>query len=251
MAEKTFLSGLFRKPEPIRPVTPTLFPDLRKPEKGFVFLVSYGQSGDVLLQETLNAASGVVVRGENGNLLRPLSRAWHHAEATVLQAFAERAPDAEKRMRDLTMLGWHLADSFVRDVLALPQTVVLAGFREIRYHGNAEIFQQQLDFMASFFPNARFVFNTRDPRETAGSGWWREQDSAGVIKTLSAADQLFATFAHHHPEISYQLNYDNYARDPDQLSGLFDWLDVPAPEKKQLEEIVTRHRVLLEAEAPA
>lgn len=246
MAEGSFLSGLFRRAEPPAAPKAGAFEALRAPRDGYVFVISYGLSGDLLVQEMLNAAPGVVVRGENGNLLRPLAEAWHHAERQVLQDFALRDSEAERQYERLTLLGWHLADSFVRDVLTLPAGVRLGGFREIRYHGDAGAFRRQLDFMAMFFPRARFVFNTRNLAEVARTGWWREQPPEAVEKTLGGADALFESYMRDHPARCRHLDYADYATRPESFAALFDWLGLPAPEPARMREIVNRHRAELE-----
>lgn len=45
--------------------------------EAFVFLVTYGRAGSTLTQKYLNSLPDVCVRGENGNLLYHLFRAFH------------------------------------------------------------------------------------------------------------------------------------------------------------------------------
>ena len=248
MAEMSIFNRLLGRPHPSVAPQPSPFAHLCAPQDGYVFVVSYGLSGDVLVQDLLNSVPGVVVRGENGNLMQPIANAWHHAERAVLAAFATHQDDAPQQMEDLTLLGWHLANSFARDVLALPEGARMAGFREIRIHGDAPAFKRQLDFMAAFFPNARFIFETRDVHKVARTGWWRDRDTAEVQQTLAEADSLFELYRTINPTRSLHLHYDSYIDDPSQLSTMFDWLGLPKPAQPLIDQILAKHRAALDAE---
>lgn len=248
MNDTSIFGRLFGRRDGPEPQRPDHFAHLRAPRDGYVFVIGYGLSGDILIQDLLNAVPGVVVRGENGNLLQPISKAWHLAERDVLAAFAAHDHDAFRQFEDLTLLGWHLADSFVRTALALPGGTRMAGFREIRLHGDPAEFKQQLDFMAAFFPTARFIFQTRDVRQVAATGWWRDQDPDEVRQTLSEATRLFELYLAVNPDRSLHMQYDSYIENPAELSGMFDWLGLPSLQRDHMDALVAKHRADLEAD---
>lgn len=195
------------------------YPHLNRPE-AYLIVVSYGLSGDLVVQRLLNGADGVLMRGENGDTLGALSDSWHEA--------ASVAPAAEGFMW-LNRLGWALADSFVETVLTPDPTQppLVLGFREIRWPENPVAFRQRLDFIAGFFPGARFVFHTRNPADVAQIGWWAEQDADQVIAQLEARDSLFAAYLRDHPDRGIRLHFDDYRQDPEALRPLYDLAGAP------------------------
>ena len=120
-----------------------------------------------------------------------------------------------------------LADAFVAEVLRPEPGTRVAGFKEIRYHTQAQAFAQQLNFIYRVFPRAKFIFNTRDHAAVAKSGWWANQDPAHVDKVLSKAEALYKDYLSVHPERGIHLHYDAYDGDPEALRPLFEFLGEP------------------------
>lgn len=199
------------------------------PPDGYVFIVTYGRSGSTLLQHVLNAIDGVVVRGENNNTLWHLFEAWNALEsaAPIRDLRARGATTDATRpwfgaeLIDADQFGHDLAALFLRDVLNLPSGTRVGGFKEIRVHGDPELFPRYLDFVARFFPGARFVFNTRAHKDVAQSAWWAICDPDFVYATLAEAEALFHGYAQAHPESTLVLHYDSYVQDARALDPLF------------------------------
>jgi hypothetical protein len=190
-------------------------------------VVTYGMSGDVLLQDILNGIDGYCIRGENGNALGLLARGWTRFEQDQQQRQQTRQIPVTEALMAQDAMGWQLADTFVRTVLAPPSGVRTLGFREIRYPRDPAQFCAQLDFMYASFPNARFVFNTRTREDVARTGWWAQRDTATVVQELAQWDALFAAYLADHPGRGVMVHYDNLVADPETLRPLFDFLGQP------------------------
>lgn len=193
------------------------YPNLATPSQGHVFVVSYGMSGDVELQSLINRLDGVCLRGENGGVIGPVAAAWNQAQAAAGAAGFD----------DLNRLGWHLAETLSATVLTPEQPLRWTGFREIRWPGAEADFHGALDFLHGFFPNARFVFHSRDPETVAGLGWWAEQPRDDVLSNLQRRCAMFNAYLTEHPDRGIHLRHDSYRAEPDQLQALFDLLQTP------------------------
>ena len=196
------------------------YPSLNRPTDGYLFVVTYGLSGDVALQSVLNAIPGLCIRGENAETGGLLAEAW-----AALESVDPATPDGF--MRD-TRLGWALADAFTETVLSPPKGVRVAGFREIRWPEDPVRFAQRLDFLYSFFPGTRFVFNTRNHADVAASGWWAQQDPEQVAAQLRKQDENFDAYVQRWPGRGVRVHFDDYASDPAVLTDLFKSLDADA-----------------------
>lgn len=218
-------------------------PGLAGPGGGFVVLVTYGLSGDMVLQRVLNRIDGLCLRGENGAVLGQLATAWQAAR-TIAQTGAQTGdqtdPDDPGRFLWLTGLGWQLAESFVQTVLAPehdPNPPHILGFREIRWPDDTDGFAAQLDFIHAFFPDVRFIFHSRNHRDVAQSGWWVDQEPETVISMLERRDALFDSYLAAHPTRGLRLHYDDYIADPTRLEPLFDLLGARVSASDLAEEI--------------
>ena len=217
----------------------TIMPDslqaLDTPRDGYVFIVTYGRSGSTLLQMVLNSIPGYCVRGENANALFHLAQAWAAIETAepmrgARTSGAPTGPDNPwfgAEATDPDRFGRALADLFVRDVLRLPPETRVGGFKEIRFHMAGAEVETYLDFVTRFFPNPRFVFNTRDHAATARSGWWAQLDPGAVKAELAAAERVFDRMRAQLGDAALALHYDDYADDPEALRPLFDFLGEP------------------------
>lgn len=216
--------------------------DFRHPRDGYVFIVTYGRSGSTLLQRLINAIPGVMVRGENNNALFPLFKSW--------QALTESPDIGQMRAQGLTSnaaqpwfgaeqidtgaYGRALCSSFAAQVLRPGPDIRLCGFKEIRTIAQPSDYRSYLEFKRTCFPNARFVFNTRDPVAVSRSSWWRRHDPTEVMSMIHSADAVFRGFVAAHPDQSIMLKYDSYIVDHGAFAPLFDMLgDRPAPDDLQ------------------
>lgn len=207
------------------------------PLQATLFVITYGRSGSTLVQNLVNALPGHLLRGENEHLIAPLVRAWHvlrHSEhpVTLRQMSPGRPSEPHQpwfgfEAVDPDAFGQGLADVFTRTVLRPAPGIHTAGFKEIRWHREPDLFLPTLDFLQRYFPRAIFVFNTRDLDQVVRSGWWRTLPRQEVLAELTAAEALFAQGRAAWPERSITLHYNDYIRDPAAWGPLFDALDLP------------------------
>jgi hypothetical protein len=200
---------------------PTLsprYPGLAAPTKGFVFILTYPRSGDLVLQEMLNDIPGYCIRGELGGALEPIANAWGE---TVVAGQSSDKDDLEVASLNF---GWVIADSFVTDVLAPPQNVKVAGFRTNTVHTDLESFWRQAAFLYSNFPNARLLFNMRNNERVARSGPWARQPRKDALRKLQRMDAFFKEFTQAYPERCLCVNYDDYASSQEERNRIFKFL---------------------------
>ena len=204
------------------------------PER-FVFIVTYGRSGSTLLQNLLNALPGYLIRGENENTALHLALAWQAVAGSEQirrrrragVATAPQSPWFGAERIETEAYGRALAESFVRHVLRPDPGTRVAGFKEIRYHFQPKHLGAYLGFLADCFPDARFVFNTRDHAAVARSGWWQDTPPGKVKAHLARAEGLYREFQAARPELCLALHYDDYVAEPGRLEALFAFLDEP------------------------
>lgn len=206
--------------------------EFQHPVAGYVFVVTYGRSGSTLLQNLINAVPGCLVRGENNNALFALYRSWcalvRSPDIARMVASAEVSDPSHPwfgaEAIDTDAYAQALCASFARHVLRPPHGTRICGFKEIRTIADETRFRDYLEFINTHFPNARFVFNTRNHAGVAKSSWWRQHDPAEVGKMMRSAETVFAEFVASHPERSVSLHYDTYVSDQNALEPLFELL---------------------------
>lgn len=203
--------------------------------QSFVFIVTYGRSGSTLLQNLLNSLPGYLIRGENDNTVLYLAQAWRAVNKSV-QINSRRSrgtvtdqtsPWFGAELIEAEAYGKALAESFTRHVLQVGEGVRVAGFKEIRFANKPKPFWTYLNFLYTCFPNAKFIFNTRDHAAVARSGWWQSRDAEDVAAQLRAAEELYTAYQRKFPRRGYALHYDEYVADPSLLKGLFAFLEEP------------------------
>lgn len=191
----------------------------------YLFVVTYGRSGSTLLQGILSSIPGVMIRGENGGVLRQLF--LFHDTARVHRERLRRSeplppshpwwgidgyPDATA-LRDIRML---LLETVLRPD---PDTRVV-GFKEIDWM--PERMPEQLEFVRAVFPGARFVLNTRDLQHVASSKWWARNPNA--LAELQTMEKQYVEALAALGDDAYRVHYDEWVADPAALRGLFEWL---------------------------
>lgn len=229
-----------------------LYPALYAPKDGYVFVVTYGRSGSTLTQSLLNSIPGYCIRGENGNLTYHLSRAV--AVTSTWDNYQWRRADRNKPEEDQRaflkgIIGtpgdpWYGAENvdpqhfsrslmnvFVRDILAPPKGTRVSGFKEIRFHEDKMFFPSYLENMKNTFPNARFVFQTRNPENVSKSSWWGDRKKSDVMEMIRNAERLFQEFSDRNPDVCFTVEYERYAEGSQYVSELFDFLGEKIDEK--------------------
>lgn len=226
------------------------------PER-FVFVVTYGRSGSTLVQNLLNALPGYCIRGENADALGPLSRAWANLafSENIGSHRRKRLPTAPSEpwfgaeQIDAQDVGQHLARIFVDKVLNPPEGTRVAGFKEIRWPGDDRHFRDAMAFLLRFFPGSLLVFNTRDARDVAKSGWWAEMEPEAVHSRIARWDALFDACQQAHPDRCVRLHYDTYVRDHGAFGPLFDALGEPF-DPERVAGVMTRKLTHMKTEEP-
>jgi hypothetical protein len=210
-------------------------PHLHRPSKGYVFIVTYGRSGSTVLQNLLNSIDGYCVRGENNNASAYLADAWYSINSSKPISNLRKAGVRSKQTHpwfgaeliDSDRVGQALADVLIKDLIQPPPNCRVAGFKEIRFHYRHESFSRHLDFLNRFFPNCRFIFNTRDHERVIKSGWWARREPETVRQFLIQAERLNDEYLSTHPDRGIMLHFDDYIRNPEALESLFEFLDEP------------------------
>lgn len=207
----------------------------KHPPKGYAFIVTYGRSGSTLLQSLINRVPGYQIRGENNDVLFSFYRAWCAVkESEPLTGMRKNGQESEffhpwygGEKIDPDTFGQDIAGFFTRTILQPDPDVRVSGFKEIRFHSKPAAFMGYMTFIHTFFPNAKFIFNTRDHASVARSGWWAERDPAEVSATLTGAEALYTRYIDRFPERSLHLHYDDYVADRTKLKALYDFLQEP------------------------
>lgn len=192
----------------------------------YVFIVTYGRSGSTLLQGILSSTPGWLIRGENGDAMRPLFE-FHRAGVEAREA--RTTSDA----RDVTD-AWFGMDDFptaasLRHLRALALATVLrpesdtrvVGFKEIRWWQHDDL-PEYVDFLRDLFPGAKFVVNTRHLEDVAKSKWWARLDDP--MSTLTEYEKRILVARDHLGDAAFHVRYDDYVADPRTLAPLFEWL---------------------------
>ncbi|REG26868.1 sulfotransferase (plasmid) [Paracoccus versutus] len=192
-----------------------LYPALYAPKEGYVFLVTYGRSGSTLMTNYLNSFPGYCIRGENNNVLHHLCAAVRSLDnvnftfrrQANLKPLNERRPEMQHIMETPKdpWYGAELVDpgnfakaifnDFVREILSPPPETRVSGFKEIRWVNNMEQLEYNINLLSRYFPNARFVFQTRDAGAISRSGWWKQRPREAVEKFIKNADAAFLACA--------------------------------------------------------
>ncbi|MDF3904333.1 sulfotransferase [Paracoccus sp. AS002] len=225
-----------------------LYPALYAPKDGYVFVVTYGRSGSTLTQSLLNSIPGYCIRGENGNLPYFLSRAvnfvvnndmykWRRED--LEKPFEERRPYLKKILGepfdpwagaesvDPVDFTYSLMNLFVEKVLKPTPGCRVSGFKEIRFHEDPRFFQTYMGILRDTFPNARFLFQTRNHDAVSKSSWWAKHPKDTVLKELQRAEAMFKSFAKENPQHSFTIEYERYSEGASYVQHIFDFLEEP------------------------
>jgi hypothetical protein len=191
----------------------------------YVFVVTYGRSGSTLLQGILSSTPGVMIRGENGGLLKTLLT--FHETATGHRDRVDRNKPLPIR-HPWWGIDYYSDETAYRAFRTLmletvlrpgPDTTII-GFKEIDWLPAR--LPELLAFTQAVFPGARFILNTRDLEQVARSGWWADRPDA--IAELHTIEQQLVDALEPLGDATFRVHYDDYVADPTALRGLFDWL---------------------------
>lgn len=193
--------------------------------KGTIFIVTYGRSGSTILQSLLQTIPDAHIKGENGNVLvelyraslaanharktwgkknQPLSHPWYGANEINPVRFEKR-----------------LVRMFTEEILNVPSDARWFGFKEIRYPNLGNELPEFLNFCRRIFPNAHFVFNSRNGKDVAKSKWWARKPKQKVLSIVKTMDEVFAKYSQENPTFSHHVFFEETVADPNSLKPLF------------------------------
>lgn len=211
-------------------------------ERDYVFVMTYGRSGSTLLMGILNSIPGWLLRGENRHAMRHLYE-FHRS------GLAERARVDAGRASQPTH-PWFGIEGFpeaasLQHIRALAEATLLrpdddtrvTGYKEIRWYD--EDLPEYLDFLGQVFPGARFVLNTRNLEDVAGSNFWTHKDDP--LGRVQRIEERMLNAAAGLGDNVYRVHYDDYVKDPEVLRGLFEWLGEVYDRDKVHDVLATPH----------
>ena len=204
--------------------------------KGSIFIVTYGRSGSTLLMNVINTIKGAEIKGENYNALFPLFQSIMKAQLTSNHHGNDSAklssPWLGANNINHEQYKAELIVTFVKNILRPSLEARFIGFKEIRYSSHPSYFIDYLDFIQNSFPNAKLVFNMRNPEDTSQSGWYKEQDRKAVIDDLNWQISVFQNYLDKHPNDTISVSYDEYNGNPNALRKMFGFLEEPFNEEE-------------------
>lgn len=220
-----------------------------------IFIVTYGRSGSTLLQGLLNAIPGMLVRGENQNFCHGLYLAWQSLAETHAQQNHEAALSPTSPWYGAPLLD---PDAFLADVYPLvrkqlladvdPSTVQCLGFKEIRYP-EVEDIPAYLDFLSALFPQAGFVFLTRDLDSVVKSGWWKTYKPEEARSKLREVEKSVREWAQGRTDL-FHIDYAALAGHTARIPELFEFLGAPYDRAKVEAVLATKHSYASEDPPP-
>jgi hypothetical protein len=231
-------------------------PNLFLPTDGYLFVITYGRSGSTLTQNVLNAIPGYCIRGENSNITSYLASLILRVEQEV--NFTNRRhillnpgsrhsrliadlvgkpidPWYGAELIDQDVVARDLFDVFVKNFLHLPAGTKVGGFKEIRFAMQPQFLASHLDILRRYFPNARFIFQTRAIGQVMKSAWWANKPAQDVKQMVLAANKAFAQYRRQNPGCTYHLRYEDYAKGPEGIRPMFEFLGADFDEGKVAE----------------
>jgi hypothetical protein len=197
--------------------------------RGSVFVITYGRSGSTLVQSVIQSIPGAHFTGENYLALLPLMKSVRRIRCAHddwgKPGLAPNRPwfGADRMNADAYASGCVLA--FAEHVLAVPHDARWLGFKEIRYDEAGDQFWDMLNFLRAHFPNAKFVFNSRNAAAVAKSRWWQKRDFEQVNALIEGLDAKFSAYHLGNRDHAVHLQHEDYSGNPLAFRPLFEMLD--------------------------
>lgn len=213
----------------------------RAEDYGYVFVVTYGRSGSTLLNGILNSIPGYQIHGENRMVVQHLYN-WQRAidlqltKANGLGAGPKSSWYGLRRYPRGTALE-DMRRLVLRTLLRPRPKTRVVGFKEIRWP--REDLSGLIDFMTELFPEARFIFNTRNPEDVAKSKWWADVPDA--LEQIAAREKHWESLRTGLGDRAFWVHYDDYVGDPETLRPMFSWLGEPFDREAILRVMSKKH----------
>lgn len=213
----------------------------------YLFVITYGRSGSTLLLRLINSIDGYCIRGENHGISTYLSEAW----SVLMKARADYGEKSSEPWMPWYGIGDAQAEAFGISLAAdLCQHVLrptfdtkVIGFKEVRfspYDISDREYDTTIKFLANNFVDSRFIFNTRNWREVANSGWWREFWSIKSVKKIVEQSNIrFYRSQELLGSRAFTIDYAEYNKNPAGFDELLKWLGEDV-EKSIIEDVLVK-----------
>ena len=209
----------------------------------YVFIVTYGRSGSTLVQGILNSIPGYLVRGENAGVLENLVEAYvnlNERKGKIKRGSKPEDPWFGLKSYSPVEAAAGYRKLMLNVVLKPNRDTRVLGFKEIRWWKHD--LTQMLAMTREIFPEARFIFNTRNTEDVIVSRWWADKDPDMARRQIAAfTTRMDEAYENLGDDIVYRIHFDDFVADPGVLSGLFDWLGEPFDRARIDEVLGTRH----------
>lgn len=209
-----------------------------------LFVIAQGRSGSTLLLRMLNEIEGYNICGENFNAVEKLADFYY-----LLQKITQQIPKIEgvqnrfptyeelEKWQHENYSGFEWYNIYDLKIIKqkLREIIVTMfnpnfhykvwGFKEIRlgFKTNYEQLERQLNFITLLFPQAKFIFNTRNVENLIKSAWWAEKPEENK-KYLQKQQHLFKEYCIAHPQNTYQISYEDMIENTIRLHDMYDFL---------------------------
>lgn len=192
------------------------------------FIITYGHAGGGLLQELLNSADGVCIRGAHAGVLTDLAQAASDLESARDLAASAKTPGSSwfgaSEIQPASFAD-KLYAAFTDHVLRPPEGTRILGFTGTRHLMSNAQFTAYCDNLRARFPRALLIFNTRDNQDVIAAN--RAAAPLADEAAFARADQQFRAYAAAHRASCIEIRYDDYIARDEALKPLFHRLGLP------------------------
>jgi hypothetical protein len=172
----------------------------------------------------LASIPGSHIAGENLDTLAGLFQSYRSAvqakrEEGSAPRLARGDPWRGAHRIDPDAYNRKLARAFLEEVLRVPRSATLVGFKEVRYFDHEDL-EEYLDYIRFTFEPALLIFNRRNAEDVARSAWWRDHPN-DIAQAVRRFDERTESYLSMHPDCCLAVDFDEYVRDPRILESLF------------------------------
>jgi hypothetical protein len=215
-----------------------------------VFIIAQGRSGSTLLLKLLNSINSYNICGENHGAISQLSAFYDsilRTDKLIPKAGGKNLEyselfDRPPRKDSYSGFEWYNVYqlNFIEDKL---RELVFGmfnhscenrvwGFKEIRFglgtiynnfNINYDKFSSELNFLKQLFPQAKFVFLTRNTDDLVKSAWWADNPEQSR-KTLEKQKYLFQEYENNNSDFCYRVYYHDLINKTHRLEKMYDFL---------------------------
>lgn len=215
-----------------------------------VFIIAQGRSGSTLLLKLLNSINGYNICGENHGAISQLSAFYDsilRTEKLIPKAQGKSLEyselfDRPPRKDNYSGFEWYnvyqldFVEEKLRELIFGMFNPIeryrVWGFKEIRFglgtiynhfNINYEKFSSELNLLKRLFPQAKFIFLTRDTKDLIKSAWWANNPEQSK-KTLEKQKYLFKEYENSNLSFCYHVYYYDIINNTKNLQGMYNFL---------------------------